>query len=192
MNKKIKILEITILITIIISLIVVSFFAINILNKKPSLSKSNEIENYSTTRTINYKTSISDSYIYKIPYTELINNKNSTFDKYVISTDNTITTYKETIKIYYSNISEKQETIIKNFCNTYDIIELKYRFKCSYNNSSLIIENQYNIDQIYTDYIKNNHNIKINIPIKRNSRLNEYLDYLNKNKISYEEITIIE
>lgn len=189
---KIKVLEIIILITICISLVVILIFAKNTLNKEPELSNSNQVQNYSTTRHFKYNSNITDSYIYQIPFQELINTESSTYNKFITSTDNIINTYTEKISIRYTSIHPEQDTIIKNFCNTYDIIELEYKFQCSYSKNVLILQNQYKVNEIKNDIIKNNHQITITIPIKKNTRLNEYLKNLNNNNITTTEVDKIE
>lgn len=187
-KPKTKYLEIIILVTISISLIVILLIAKNVLSKKPELSNTNEIKNYSQTRIIKYNSNISDSFIYQIPYQDLIALDQSEFTKYLIATDNIINIYTEKITIKYSYLLPDQETIIKNYCNTYDQIELEYKFQCIYSKKSLTISNQFNIDKINTEKIKNNHNIELVIPLKKNTRLNEYIDNLNKNKIATTEV----
>lgn len=191
-NKKLKILEIIILITIIISLIVIILFALNTLFIEPKQSTSNEIIDYSQTRIHKYSSNITLASIYKIPYPELINTEKSIYNKYITSTDNLITTFTEKITIIYDVLQPEQETIIKNFCNTYDSIELEYKFQCTYGTNMLSISNIYKVDRINSETIKNNHNIILNIPIKKDTLLNEYLETLNKNNIIVNEVNTIE
>lgn len=188
-HLKIKILESLILITIIASLIVIFFFAKDTLNKKPQLSETNHIQNYSTTKIHEYPGIITDSYIYAIPYQELIYLDLSSFTKYITSTDNIINTYTEKIKLKYNEtLLPEQETFIKNYCNTYDLIEIEYKFQCSYSDRTISISNTFYIDKINTETIKNNHNIEIILPIKKGTRLNEYTTILNQNLIVPQEV----
>lgn len=187
-KTKTKILEIIILITIIISLIVILLFAKDILSKKPEISNSNEIQNYSKTRIIKYTSNIVDSYFYEIPYQELINVDASSYTKYLTATDNIINTFTEKIIIRYTYLQSEEETIIKNYCNTYDAIELEYKFQCTYSKNVLLLSNQYYINKINTDIITNKHKVQITIPIKKNTRLNEYIENLNKNMIPTTEV----
>ena len=179
-HLKIKILEILILITIISSLIVIFFLAKETLNQKPETSESNQIKNYSTSRIFEYEGSISETYIYQIPYIELANLDLSNYIKYITSTDNIINTYTEKIKITYNYLLPEQENIIKNYCNTYGIIELEYKFQCFYSNNNFIMINTYYIDKIKEEPLKNNHNIELYLPIKKNTKLNEYIYQLNE------------
>lgn len=183
-NLKLKILEVIILLTIIISIIVIILFAKNALSTTPEVSTSNTIKNYSETKISKYSALIEESYIYNIPYIELINPTYSSYNKFITSTDNIINTYTEKILLKYNQLLPEQETFIQNYCNTYDIIELEYKFQCSYKNNTLSLSNQYNINLIDSQEIKNNHNITITIPIKKNTRLNEYIEELNKNNIN--------
>lgn len=186
--KKAKILEIIILITIIISLIVILLFAKDVFSKEPKPSNTNEIQNYSKTRIIKYTSNITDSYVYEIPYQDFINIDASTYNKYLTATDNIINTFTEKIIIRYTYLQAEEETIIKNYCNTYDAIELEYKFQCTYSKNVLLLSNQYFINEINSDSITNKHKIQITIPIKKNTRLNEYLEYLNNNNISTSEV----
>lgn len=191
-NMKIKILEATILTTIIISLIVIFIFAKNTLDKKPQLSETNKIQNYSTSRIFKYNALITDSFTYAIPYQELIDLEQSTMNKYLTSTDNIINTYTEKIKIKYNILLPEQNTIITNYCNTYDTIELEYKFQCIYENNTLSISNTIYLNKLNTESITNNHNVIIPITIKKDTLLNEYLKQLNDNLIYPIEVTTIE
>lgn len=186
--KKAKILEIIILITIIISIVVILLFAKDVLSKEPKLSNTNEIQNYSKTRIIKYTSTIMDSYIYEIPYQDSINIDASTYNKYLTATDNIINTFTEKIIIRYTYLQDEEETVIKNFCNTYDAIELEYKFQCTYSKNVLLLSNQYFINKINSNSITNKHKVQITIPIKKNTRLNEYLEYLKNNNISTTEV----
>lgn len=186
--KKAKILEIIILITIIISIVVILLFAKDVLSKEPKLSNTNEIQNYSKTRIIKYTSTIIDSYIYEIPYQDSINIDASTYNKYLTATDNIINTFTEKIIIRYTYLQNEEETVIKNFCNTYDAIELEYKFQCTYSKNVLLLSNQYFINKINSNSITNKHKVQITIPIKKNTHLNEYLEYLKNNNISTTEV----
>ena len=187
-NKKIKIIESIILIVILISLIIIIIFAKITLSKEPKKSNTNEIKNYSVTKIIKYNSNISESFIYQIPYQDRIITEQSELTNYITATDNIINTYTEKILIYYLDLTADEKTIVKNFCNTYDIIEYEYKFQCTFNKNILSISNQYNIKDLNTKKIKNNHNKEIPIPIEKNTRLNDYIEYLNKNMISTIEV----
>lgn len=189
MNKKNskKFLEILILLTIITSIIIVILVAQNTLTKSPQLSNSNEIENYSITTYYKYNKGIDKTYKYEIPFTEYIS-ENSDYTSYIISTDNIITTLIEKITINYTNqlLNENKNTII-NYCNSYDTIESSYKLQCTYKDNRLTIINTYYLDKLNSETISNNL-FTINRPIKKNSKLNEYLKNLEYNNILYQKV----
>lgn len=185
-NKN-QILEIIILITIIISIIVISIFAINVLNEKPEASKSNEIKNYSITRTIKYSKDPTSNNIYNLPLTEYINYYNSTYTIYIVSTDNIITNYIEHAQLSYNDIPEEQQYIMKNYCNKYDEIENKYKLQCTYKDSKLILKNNYSINLINDDILKTSDK-DINIPIKKGTKLSDYITSLKEQNMEYTEV----
>lgn len=189
--KATKILEIIILITIIISIIIVILIAQNTLTQTPEPSNSNEIKNYSLTTYYKFNKEITESIKYKIPFQEYISNE-STYTSYIISTDNTINTLIEKITIKYTNeiYNEEKNTII-NYCNTYDIIESPYKLQCSYIDNILTLSNTYYLDKTNSETITNNI-FTINRPIKKNSKLSEYLKNLEYNNIYYEQIEKID
>lgn len=187
--KKLKILEIIILITIITSILVILLFAKNALSQKPKISTSNEIKNYSVTKYYEYNENITKTNIYSYPLTNM-DLSNSQYYIYLTSTDNIINTFTEKIIITYLPLTQQDEIILQNYCNTYDIIELEYKFQCTYKNRQLILKNTFYLEKIQnTPIIKNN--IKIDIPIKKNTRLNEYLIYLTNNNYFPVEIESI-
>lgn len=189
--KATKILEIIILITIIISIIIVILIAQNTLTQTPKPSNSNEVKNYSLTTYYKFNKEITESTKYKIPFQEYISAE-STYTSYIISTDNIINTLIEKIIINYTNeITNEEKNIIINYCNTYDIIESPYKLQCSYIDNMLTLSNTYYLDKTNSETIKNNI-FTINRPIKKNSKLSEYLKNLEYNNIYYEQIEKIE
>ena len=187
--KKLRILEFIILITIITSIIVILLFAKNVLSKKPKISNTNEITNYSITRYHEYAEDFYKSSIYNYPmYTQ--NLGLNTYYIYLTSTDNLIHTITEKITISYLPLLSEDEKNIKNYCNTYDKIEYEYKFQCTYQNNKLTLKNTFYLDRLKSNSIKKD-NITIEIPIKNNTRLNEYLEYLTNNNYFPVEIESI-
>lgn len=177
--KKLKILEFIILITIITSIIVILLFAKNVLSKKPKISNTNTIQNYSVTRYHEYAEDFFKSTIYNYPmYTQDIGH--NSYYVYITSTDNLINTITEKITISYLPLLPEDETIIKNYCNTYDKIEYEYKFQCTYKDKHLTLRNTFYIDRLKSNTIIKD-NITIEIPIKKNTLLSEYLVYLTNN-----------
>ncbi len=190
LNKK-QILEITILIVIIISVIVILILAINFFKVKPEVSNSNEIKNYSITKTIKYYQSPTFNNIYNLPLPEYINYTNSNYTIYIVATDNIITNLIEKISLSYNEIPYESQHIIKNYCNKYDEVNNKYKLQCNYKDSKLMLKNDYSINLIEEDILKTS-NKEINIPIKRNTKLNNYLDTLKEQNIEYTEVDNID
>ncbi len=181
---KIKVLEYIILTTISISLIVIIFFISNILNDKTETSNSNEIKNYSITKIIKYTKNSNSSVIYNTPLPESINYEESTYNNYIMSTDNTITNLIETISLTYLNLSIEEKNEILNYCNAYDSIEDQYTLQCQFKNNTLFIKNNFSINKIPTEFIKTK-NIEIFIPIKKGTKLNNFLEELTSQNIAY-------
>lgn len=178
-NKKIKLLETILLITIIISILVILLFVINALKEKPKDSQSNLIENYSVTKIHKYETDINLSLKYNIPLSELIQQHGSSYIIYITSTDNYINTLNEKITIRYSSLDKEQESIVKNYCNSYDTIELQYKLQCTLTKETLILKNQFNLNKLNKNVITHN-DLTITIPITKNTKLSDYLNDLKE------------
>ena len=192
MNEwKIKLLEKIILTTIIISIIVILFFVINAFKVKPKESQSNLIENYSLTKIHKYNADINLSLIYNIPISELIIQEGSSYTIYLTSTDNYINTITEKIIIRYYMLNNEQQTIIKNYCNSYDTIELQYKLQCIYNKETIILKNQFNLNKLNKNVITHN-NLTITLPIEKNTKLSDYLENLNELNIYPTQVDEIE
>ena len=93
---------------------------------------------------------------YNIPISELIIQEGSSYTIYLTSTDNYINTITEKIIIKYSVLTPDEQTTIKNYCNSYDTIELQYKLQCTYNKETMILKNQFNLNKL-------NKNIKIGL-----------------------------
>ena len=191
-NKKIKILEITILTIIILCIITIFFFLKDVEKDKPEISDTNKIENYSTKRYFKYNTTNAKLTNYNIPLLEDILDYNSMYTNYIVSRDNIIIYYIEEMDINYTNIDEEKENTLKNFCNSYDKIELEYKMSCTYKPNNLKIKNSFDIDKLNTKEIKVNDNLTIETPIKRDTKLDEYQEILRENNINLIEISNIE
>lgn len=199
-EKKIKFLEISILLIIIIAVLIIAKLATTFLNDKTNESTSYKTENYEQNKYIMYEKNITESYIYKIPYQDRIDNENSKYEYYIKSTDNIINGITEVITIKYIEQSpipeiteeeneELEEPIIlealnqdtiHNFCNSYNEIEYSYKFKCTYDNNTLILKNEFLIPN---DSLKEN---KKNITIElNNKRLDLYTKDLDSKNITY-------
>lgn len=176
-NKKLKILETIILITIIISIIVILLFVINATKTKPKESESNLIQDYSVTKIHKYNTDINQSLKYNIPLTELIKFEGSVYEIYLTSTDNLINTINEKIIIRYQLLTPEQESTLKNYCNSYDTIELQYKLQCTIKAQTMTLKNQFNLKKLNKSVITHN-DLTITLPIENNKRLDEYLKEL--------------
>lgn len=192
MNEwKIKLLEKIILVTIIISIIVILFFVIDALKIKPKDSESNLIENYSLTKIHKYNENINLSLKYNIPISELIIQEGSSYTIYLTSTDNYINTITEKIIIKYSVLTPDEQTTIKNYCNSYDTIELQYKLQCTYNKETMILKNQFNLNKLNKNIITHN-NLTITLPIEKNTKLSDYLESLKELNIHPIQVNEIE
>ena len=192
MNElKIKLLEKIILVTIIISIIVILFFVIDALKIKPKDSESNLIENYSLTKIHKYNENINLSLKYNIPISELIIQEGSSYTIYLTSTDNYINTITEKIIIRYSALTPDEQTAIKNYCNSYDTIELQYKLQCTYNKETMILKNQFNLNKLNKNIITHN-NLTITLPIEKNTKLSDYLESLKELNIHPIQVNEIE
>lgn len=188
MKNKVKYLELLIFLIIIIIIIITLILTNKIINNKPEISNTNDIKNYSVTKYIKYSIDSNNVNIYNPPLNTYINYQHSTYDIYLTSTDNIITDITENITIYYNHYPSENENIIINFCNNYDEIENKYRLQCQKYPDRIILSNNFNIAKINSNSLKTSE-YNINLPIKTNTRLNEYIKTLNKNNITYYEIT---
>lgn len=192
MNEwKIKLLEKIILVTIIISIVVILFFVIDALKIKPKDSESNLIENYSLTKIHKYNENINLSLKYNIPISELIIQEGSSYTIYLTSTDNYINTITEKIIIRYSTLTQDEQTTIKNYCNSYDTIELQYKLQCTYNKETIILKNQFNLNKLNKNIITHN-NLTITLPIEKNTKLSDYLENLKELNIHPIQVNEIE
>lgn len=183
---KFKVLEFIILITIFLSFIIITLFMTNVLNEKPELSNSNETENYSITSYYSYNLPIASASIYNIPLLEFAG-QNQTFEMNIQSTDNIITAYQEVITIQYLYTVYTYKNTIINYCNAHNDINSKYELTCTYKNNKLTLKNLYKVQYIYKEPLETN-NYKIDLRIKKDTRLNEYLYQLSKNNIKYNNI----
>lgn len=190
MKKKIKVLELIILFIIIVIVIIILYLANLTINNKPQPSNTTDIKNYSVTKYTTYTNDPTNISIYNPPLREYINYQNSSYDIYIISTDNIITDITEKITINYNEYPIEEENNIINFCNNYDEIENKYRLQCQRYNRRIILSNNFNINAIRTDTVKTKeYNIKL--PLTYNTKLNDYLNTLKKNNIQYYEVSNI-
>lgn len=189
-KKKIKILEIIILITILLTILTIIILSKKIISPNPTKSDSNLIENYSITKYTKYINNINNISTYNLPLSNYINYETSTYETYITSTDNIINYLTEKININYEEIPSEEKNKIINFCNEYDEIENKYQMQCQYTNQKLIIKNNFNISQIYNTQLKTK-KYNINLPVIKNSNLNDYLNELKEKNIQYYEVQFI-
>lgn len=186
-KKKNLIIEFIILITITISIGIIFYIYKQLSDIKPEESTTNEIPNYSLNKNVKIKKNLSDALTtFNIPEQQFIIEDNSTYDFFIISTDNAINTISELITIEYDIYnSEFNKDNLTNFCNSYNDIESSYRLTCKFEDKNIKISNFYYLNKIYTDKIKT-HKYEFNFPVKNNDKLNEYLEELKKEQIQYE------
>lgn len=208
-TKKVKILEILILITIIISLVIVIWLTYSYFNNKITESTSSNIENYSYNKITLYEEDIDVLEKYNVPYIDNIDKDNSYYRIYIKSTDNYIKGYTEMIVLYYnesiietndieetSNIEEANEIDeityreidkkqIKYYCNAHNLIEHGFVLSCKYDDNHIVIRNDVTLPVIL---IKKN-----NLPIlfEENQKLNEYLKQLDEREIEHKTVNEI-
>ncbi len=186
-KKKNLIVELIVLITIFVSLFIVYYIYKELNDIKPKESDTSSIQNYSQTKIIKIEKDFNDALtIFNIPETDFIvgDNKDNKYDFFITATDNKINTITERITVLYK-IQNKDN--ITNFCNSYNDIESAYILKCNEKDLILTIENTYHLDKIYTNTIKTK-NYEFKFPIKKDDKLNEYLEELKKEEIKYEEV----
>lgn len=191
MKKSNKGIEIFILLIIILSIIAIVFASKKLLHDDTKLSDSNDVKNYSVTTYYKYTDNIENSYIYNIPNKELIRNEYSTYEKYLTSTDNIINTFTERIKISYSISTDEEENTITNFCNSYNEIESTYQLQCKKSYHTIKITNIFFLDKLKSSNVQTK-KYDINLPVKKNTKTNKYLEEQNKKGISYTEVTEID
>ena len=197
MKKKGIFLEIVILITIIASIFTIYYIYKQLSNITPENSNSKDIINYSKNRKHKIQKNISETEIYKIPLKENIIEEDSTYDYYINSTDKLITSFNEEIVIYYHPFENRDEnsakrideTILINYCNSFDDINSDYTLKCTYKNYKLIITTNYELKNVNSKEIKTK---KFTIPVnlKYEDKLDELLKSFDEQGIKYQEIVV--
>ncbi len=187
-KKKKLILELVILITITISIIVIIFVYQELNSITPEESNSNEITNYSENKYVKIEKNINDITKFTLPEKDFIEANASSYTYYITSTDNIINTISEIIIVMYNSSLETGETInrdkITNFCNSYNDVNSDYQLKCDYTGNTLTIYNFIYRYKIFGDSVKTK-KYTIDLPIKKDSKLDEYLESLDKNNIKY-------
>ncbi len=186
--KKNKIIEIIIISIIIITLIITLIIATKILSDSPKKNENIEETPYSVTKIYQYNKQPSNASKYQIPLITYIIPEYSTYLIEITATDNIIHTYKEQINLKFNNIPETGKNSLINYCNEYDDIESEYKLQCTYKNNVLTINNTFNLPYINSTTIKSDY-LTITIPLKKDTKLDEYLDTLNKNNITYTHIS---
>jgi len=220
-TKKVKILEILILITIIISLVIVIWLTYSYFNNKITESTSSNIENYSYNKITLYEEDIDVLEKYNVPYIDNIDKDNSYYRIYIKSTDNYIKGYTEIIVLYYKEaieeINDTEETSDIEETNdieetsdieeTNDFEEITYKeidkkqIK-SYCNGHNLIEHGYVLSCKYDDnhiVIKNDITLPVdlikknNLPVlfEEDQKLNEYLKELDEREIPHKIVNEI-
>jgi len=187
-KKKKLILELIILITIIISIVVIIFVYQELNSVTPKESTSNEITNYSENKYVKIEKKLDDITKFSLPAKEWIANDISSYTYYITSTDNIINTISEIIIVVYNSNLETGEALNKdqvtNFCNSYNDVNTDYQLKCTYSGNTLTIYNIIFRYKIFTDSIKTK-KYTIDLPMKKDSKLDEYLESLDNNNIKY-------
>ena len=186
-KKKNIIVELIVLITIFASLFIVYYIYKELNDIKPKESDTSSVQNYSQTKIIKIEKDLNDAITtLNIPDLDSIveGDLDNRYDFFITATDNKINTISEIIVIQY-NTQNKDN--ITNFCNSYNDIESAYILKCNEKYLIVTIKNTYHLDKIYTDTIQTK-NYEFKFPIKNGDKLNEYLDEITKEGITYEEV----
>lgn len=178
--KRIKILEIIILIVIIISIGVICEVSKIILSTPIEESTSSEVTDYKKTKVYEYSISLDD--ISSYPNSDYIDLDNSNILVDITSTDNYIQGYKETIVIKYNLPSSDYKNSLINYCNSYNEIEYAYQFTCEY--SDIYTLNIINNYELGNDSIK-----EVEAPVSYNYRLDLYLSELDSKNIKYKQVS---
>jgi len=186
--KKNIIIEVIVLITIIASIFIIYYIYKKLSDVVPPSSDSYKIVNYSKDKTIKYKKDLTEAFFYNFPETDKIIYESSSFEYYITATDNLINTITEVITLDYDTTnSEINKDQIINFCNSYDDIKSNYILKCTKQDNRLTIKNTYYLSKNYQETIKTR-KYNISIPIKNGTKLDEYIEELNKSKIKFDYI----
>ena len=186
-KKKNIIVELIVLITIFASLFIVYYIYKELNDIKPKESDTSSVQNYSQTKIIKIEKDLNDAITtLNIPDLDSIveGDLDNRYDFFITATDNKINTISEIIVIQY-NTQNKDN--ITNFCNSYNDIESAYILKCNEKYLIVTIKNTYHLDKIYTNTIQTK-NYEFKFPIKNGDKLNEYLDEITKEGITYEEV----
>ena len=188
MKKKIKILEILILITIIISLGTIIWLTYTYFNNQVAESETNKIVDYSSSKITMYQPGLDKLSDYNLPYISNIDTENSYYKVFIKSTDNLITGYSEIMYIKYIETIENEDftttkiniSEIKNYCNSINLVEHDYVLSCKYDNYTIFIKNDITLP---VDLIKHK---DIKLLFTKNQKLNEYLKELKEQEIQYQ------
>ncbi len=191
MKKSNKGMEIFILLTIIVSIIAIISASKKLLKDDTKLSDSNSVKNYSETTYYKYTDNFKNSYIYNLPSEELINEGLSSYEKYLTSTDNVINTYTERIKVSYKISNDEEENTITNFCNAYNEIESTYQLQCKKSYHTIKITNIFFLDKLKSSNVQTK-KYDINLPVKKNTKLSNFLEEQEAKEIKYMEVPEID
>ncbi len=203
-EKKIKTLELLIMITIILSLAIISTLAYKYLHNDVNQSTTYKVIDYSANKITKYKKDLEESYIYNIPYQEYINKEHSYYNIFVKSTDNIINGLVEIIVInYYEELPIEESTEeteveeiqpinintkrIKTYCDSFNEIEYDYTYSCTYENNTLTIRNDFKIP--ITTMNKSKKEKTWNI--EEGTKLSDYIKELEQNNIDYQFVNEI-
>jgi hypothetical protein len=191
MKKSNKGMEIFILLIIIVSIIAIISASKKLLKDDTKLSDSNSVKNYSETTYYKYTDNFKNSYIYNLPSEELINEGLSSYEKYLTSTDNVINTYTERIKVSYKISNDEEENTITNFCNAYNEIESTYQLQCKKSYHTIKITNIFFLDKLKSSNVQTK-KYDINLPVKKNTKLSNFLEEQEAKEIKYMEVPEID
>ncbi len=192
-KKKIKILEILILITIIISLGTIIWLTYTYFNNQVAESETNAITDYSYSKITMYQPGLDKLNDYNLPYINNIDTEKSYYKVFIKSTDNLITGYSEIIYIKYIDSIENEDFTtteidikeIKKYCNSINLVEHDYVLSCKYDDNTIYIKNDINLP---VDLIKHK---DIKLLFTKNQKLNEYLKELEGQEIPYQIVNEI-
>lgn len=128
----------------------------------------------------------------EIPDTEEIPEENNNEMNIITDEVETTPNYPDNwLDIYNYPFEEFNNSSLTNFCNSYNEIESNYSLTCNKSKYSLSIKNNYSISNT-NSYIFNTKNYEVILPVKRGTKLTDYLKELSEKGISYKQVDKIE
>lgn len=118
---------------------------------------------------------------------ETTNNQTPTTDE----VENKSTYPPNWLDIYSYEIEEFNQDKLTNFCNSYNETEATYSLTCTQKDTHLTFKNNYNVSN-FNSYILKTKNFEIILPMKKSTKLTDYIKDLNNQDIKVEQTDKIE